>query len=278
MSAPAAHQIGAPSTIFSDEASDRELFVSKFDHTPFEFRHRFHESDLFQMPALLRLAERAMQKKNRSHYESGQAAMTGYFGAPPPDVSIVQALEGIADGRNWVILKRIHEEPGYRELLESCTDELSNLSGLDLRRDYFDPIVTVFITSPGRVTPYHMDSEANFLAQAHGRKTVHLYDGNNRNVLSLQDLERFWTGHHDAAKYRDDLERHCWKFELVPGTGVFNPATFPHWVQNGNDVSVSVSNQLQAGEAAGRERVPVESLHAQDGVAPDRSGEVSGTR
>ena len=27
----------------------------------------------------------------------------------------------------------------------------------------------------------------------------------------------------------------------MPGNGVFNPATFPHWLQNGPEVSVSVS-------------------------------------
>jgi hypothetical protein len=32
-----------------------------------------------------------------------------------------------------------------------------------------------------------------------------------------------------------------WQYTLAPGNGVFNPAVFPHWLQNGNDISVSVS-------------------------------------
>jgi hypothetical protein len=37
------------------------------------------------------------------------------------------------------------------------------------------------------------------------------------------------------------MPRGNWQFQLKPGNGVFNPAVFPHWLQNGPDVSVSVS-------------------------------------
>jgi hypothetical protein len=228
-------------TFFDRDPAHRELVASHFDRRPFQFRHQLHTLDIFRMPALLDLAEKAMMKRNRSHYESGDARIGEYFGAPPPDLTIRQALEQIAEGKNWVILKRIHEEPSYFRFLNDCIDELAGFTGLDLRKRYHDPILTVFITSPNRTTPYHMDSEANFLAQVQGSKSVFVYDANDRSILSCEDLERYWTGNFRAARYRADLLDKGVRYQIGPGFGVFNPATFPHWVQNDDSVSVSVS-------------------------------------
>ena len=85
-------------------------------------------------------------------------------------MTLVQALERIGESKNWIILKRIHEEPEYRAALELFISELSELTGANLRRRYRDPILTIFITSPNRITPYHLDGEANFLAQVQGTK------------------------------------------------------------------------------------------------------------
>jgi len=106
---------------------------------------------------------------------------------------------------------------------------------------YYDPTMTIFVTSPGRITPYHMDGETNFLAQIHGEKLVYLYDGNDPSVLSQQDMEKYWTGKLPKINYPESMPHGKWQYTLAPGNGVFNPACFPHWLQNGNGVSVSVS-------------------------------------
>ena len=227
--------------VFPRDAETKRAVAANFDHKPFVFHHSLQDLEIFQLPSLLALAEKAMRKHNRSHHEAGDVAVDGYFGAPPQGVSIVDALKEIENGNNWVILKRIHEEPEYREVLVQFIEELSELTSIDIRSEYYDPITTVFITSPDRIVPYHMDGEANFLAQVRGSKHVYLYDGNDRTILSDEDLERYWMGHFNAAKYREDLPEGSWSFQIFPGTGVFNPAAFPHWVKNGHEVSVSVS-------------------------------------
>ena len=60
---------------------------------------------------------------------------------------------------------------------------------MDIADVYYDPTMTIFVTSPGRITPYHMDGETNFLAQIHGTKLVYIYDGNDKAVLSDEDME-----------------------------------------------------------------------------------------
>ena len=228
--------------MLSDTLEDRALFAENFDHTPFQFRHLLHLHPAFQLDALLAAAERlSASRHNKSHYESGEPDRNAWFGARPEGTTLVQALASIQSGKNWVILKRIHEDAVYRTVLNHIIPELSTLSSIDIAEDYYDPTMTVFVTSPGRITPYHMDGETNFLAQIHGEKLVYIYDGNNSSVLSQQDMEKYWTGALPKIDYPEALPHGHFQYTLAPGNGVFNPACFPHWLQNGDNISVSVS-------------------------------------
>lgn len=228
--------------LFVDNADQRVLFGENFDGAPFQFQHNLHEHPAFQLGALLEAAERLSQAKhNKSHYESGEPDRNAWFGARPEGTTLVQALAEIESGKNWVILKRIHEDAAYGAILQEMIPELSALSRVDIASVYYDPTMTIFVTSPGRITPYHMDGETNFLAQIHGEKLVYIYNGNAPDVLSQQQMELYWTGKLPKINYPDSMPFGQWQYTLQPGNGVFNPACFPHWLQNGNGVSVSVS-------------------------------------
>jgi hypothetical protein len=232
------------SSLFWDTPEDRELFANHFDSAPFEFRHRLHEHPAFQLSALLEAAARISANPataSKSHFESGAPDRNAWFGARPEGQTLIDALASIESGKNWVILKRIHEDATYGRILNTIVEELSQVAGVDLASVYYDPTMTIFITSPGRITPYHMDGETNFLAQIHGTKLCYIYDGNNESVLSPQQLEQYWTGNLPKINYPEHLPQGHWQYTLAPGNGVFNPAIFPHWLQNGPDVSISVS-------------------------------------
>jgi len=232
----------APKSLFADGLEERALYVENFDAAPFQFRHYLQDDPAFQLGALLEAAERlSNSKRNKSHYESGEPDRNAWFGARPQGTTLVQALASIESGKNWVILKRIHEDSVYGGILRRIIPELSVLTGLNMARIYYDPTMTIFVTSPGRITPYHMDGETNFLAQIHGEKLAYIYDGNSPDVLSQQDLEQYWTGKLPKINYPDSMPIGQWQYTLKPGNGLFNPACFPHWLQNGNGVSVSVS-------------------------------------
>ena len=247
LEAPVATAAAAPHSdkpLFPHEPQDRELFSSHFDSRPFLFRHNLHEHPAFQLSALLEAAERLAadpKTAGKSHFESGSPDRNAWFGARPEGTTLVDALASIESGRNWVILKRIHEDPTYRDVLMDIIPHLSSLTGVDIPSVYYDPTMTIFVTSPGRITPYHMDGETNFLAQIHGSKHVFIYDGHDHSVLSPSDLERYWTGNLPKIDYPESLPNGNWQYVLEPGNGVFNPAIFPHWLQNGSEVSVSVS-------------------------------------
>ena len=54
-------------------------------------------------------------------------------------------------------------------------------------------------------------------------------------------MEQYWTGALPRIEVPAGMPEGNWQYTLAPGNGVFNPAIFPHWLQNGPDVSVSVS-------------------------------------
>jgi len=239
-----AEETRAHETFFTNEREDRAMFTRNFDHKPFQFRHALDQHPAFQLPALLRAAERLSKDPRtagKSHFESGSPDRNAWFGARPEGQTIVDAIASIESGKNWVILKRIHEDPEYREILMQLVPQLSEVAGVNIAKVYYDPTMTIFITSPGRITPYHMDGETNFLAQIHGTKMVYIYDGKDPSVLTTEQLEQYWTGNLPKIDYPENLPRGNWQYKLQPGNGVFNPAIFPHWLQNGGEVSVSVS-------------------------------------
>jgi hypothetical protein len=231
----------APAAIFLQDASSGKLFQKSFDRTAFLFSHTLHQSPYFSYPAILDLAKRLSVRTNRFYVEEGETTPGRGWTVRISNQSLLENLEGIAGSHTLVMLKRVHEEPEYKQILGACLDELSDISKINMRRSYRDPLMTILVTSPFRVTPYHIDSEANLLMQMHGSKSVYIFDGNDRQVLTTPELEKFWSGDITAAKYKAPLQNRAWEFALEPGIGVSNPVTFPHWVKNGAEVSISLS-------------------------------------
>jgi len=74
-----------------------------------------------------------------------------------------------------------------------------------------------------------------------GSKSVFLYNARDPEISTTEEMERYWTGNLLAPRWHDELSEGQWRYDVSPGVGVFNPATFPHWVRNADNVSVSVS-------------------------------------
>src|SRR5262249_33173022 len=100
----------------------------------------------------------------------------------------------------------------------------------------------VFLSSPGSVTPYHIDPEWNFLLQVRGSKLMNVFPA---ELLTEPELERFYSGAHRNLVFRDEYQKRATVFELHPGEGAHVPVTAPHWVKNGPEVSVSFSITFQ---------------------------------
>jgi len=220
-----------------------EAVRASFGRTPFGVRHRLGESRLFQLPRLLELARRLPESS--VEYNAGDVPLTlDPSKTPRTGLSAEETLQRIESSRSWMVLKNVEQDPEYRDLLESCLTEVHELShavspGMSRKEGF------IFISSPGSVTPYHMDPEENFLLQIRGRKTMHVFDPSDRSILSDEQIERFLTGANRNLVFQDEYQPKARVFRLGPSEGVHVPVTSPHWVQNGEEVSISFSITFQ---------------------------------
>jgi hypothetical protein len=233
--------VAASSTILPHDPASAQLFRNEFDRTAFAFSQSLDRAECFSYPALLEIAKRFEARRSGFHVEEEDTTPGKGWSINSARKTLVENLEEIEHTHSFVMLKRVHQEPEYKQILEDCIREVCDLTGIDIRKRYRDPLMTVMVTSPFRVTPYHMDAEATLLMQIQAVKSIYIFDGNDRAVLPTTELERYWTGDINAVTYKPELQDRAKTFELVPGGGVFFPVTFPHWVQNGPDVSISVS-------------------------------------
>jgi len=219
---------------------DPETFRTGFNRRPFTIRHQLANHPLFTLPELAALAQRLPAEAVR--YHAGDIPVTqGLYGGPHNGLSVEETIRRIEECKSWMVLKWVERDPIYREVVNQCLDEIQQFSeplapGMCVREGF------IFISSPSSLTPYHMDPEHNFLLQVRGSKTVHMWDPEDRMVLSEEELEQFFasSGDHNLS-YRDEYASKASKIELSPGIGLQFPVTAPHYVQNGNEVSISFS-------------------------------------
>jgi len=119
--------------------------------------------------------------------------------------------------------------------------EFEALTGVDFKKVMLVEDALIFITSPGRVTPYHIDRECNFLLQIRGEKTLYVFDRNDPEILPVSEVERFWAVDNNAAVYKPQFQNRATTYRLVPGNGVHIPVNNPHWVRNDDNISISLS-------------------------------------
>ncbi len=221
---------------------DTESFQELYGHRPFSFSHRLAGHPLFGMDRLLELAEALTHISKAYSYNCSQAGIGQRWDEmPTPKIGLIDALRNIETADAWVQLNKAETVPAYRELLESCLDEMQRASGRDLSGLMKYRNCTIFISSPNRITNYHIDREWNCLLQIQGSKRVSIFDRNDREVLPEREIERFWTVDNNSAIWKPQFEDRARVFELTPGEGVHIPINSPHWVKNGPEVSVSLS-------------------------------------
>lgn len=222
--------------------ADAADFQNAFDLRSFAFGHRLAGHPLFAPERLLALAKKMAANPRDIYYDAGDVRVDQRWDEVPVcDLPVEYVLERIQTAGAWIILRYAEKDPEYAQLLDACMDEIEELSGRDLRGVMKLRNAIVFINSPNRVSSYHIDRECNCLLQIRGHKVVSIFDRYDREVLPEEEIERFWAVDNNAALYKPQFADRAKKFELGPGVGVHIPVNSPHWVQNGPEVSVSLS-------------------------------------
>ncbi len=215
-------------------------FAANYPDKPSPLRHGLAGCSLLAMDRLLDLTRRL--PASSIEYNAGDLTVGQDPDKTPMNgLSAEETVRRISECRSWIVLKNIEQDAAYERLLENgLTDVRAMLPGRIgpmFKKEGF-----VFISSPGAVTPFHMDPEHNILLQVAGRKTFRIYPQRETALVSPEQHEAFHTpGGHRNLAYREEFERFADVHELGPGDALYAPVKAPHWVKVGGEVSVSLS-------------------------------------
>jgi hypothetical protein len=224
----------------------QNVFRQNFNRSSFAFTHTLANSPLFTIPRLIQLASEVKQhpqaRYDEVYFDAGDIKVTQRWAdTPKPTMSPEEAIERIHTAGAWMLIRRAELVPEYRVMLDECMGDIQKLLGLDLDAVMQVKNAIVFITSPRRITTYHIDRECNFLLQISGDKVINIFDKNDRTVLPETELEKYWAVDNNAAVYKPEHQDRARVYKMVPGDGVHIPVNAPHWVTNGESPSVSLS-------------------------------------
>ena len=230
----------------------RKEFKSNFNLHPFKFNHTLHRSGLFEIPRIVELAKRMIEKNdnycalNFKHgsiaTKFGDSYVDARLSAMPESERLDETVSHLGENGTWIKLVRVQGyDSEYAQVLDRITSELESLSDFPLRKDMTWVTMTLILSSPNIATPFHLDHETNFLFQVQGTKDVCLFPRTDRDLVPDQEIENYYSGDFDAVHYRPELQDRGTVFRLAPGEVVHHPPLAPHWVKNGDNISVSIS-------------------------------------
>jgi len=230
----------------------RKEFKSNFNLHPFKFNHTLHRSGLFEIPRIVELAKRMIEKNdnycalNFKHgsiaTKFGDSYVDARLSAMPESERLDETVSHLGENGTWIKLVRVQGyDSEYAQVLDRITSELESLSDFPLRKDMTWVTMTLILSSPNIATPFHLDHETNFLFQVQGTKDVCLFPATDCNLVPDQEIENYYSGDFDAVHYRPELQDRGTVFRLAPGEVVHHPPLAPHWVKNGDNISVSIS-------------------------------------
>lgn len=224
---------------FAFDAAALTAFAAAYPDQHTHLHHRLAEHPLLSLTALAQLAER--MPADRVEYNRGDLPL----GIRPEDtpengLTLGETIRTIENNGSWAVLKNVERDPPYAALLDAALEDLRPLveasTGPMLHREAF-----IFLTSPGSITPFHMDPEHNILLQIRSEKTMHVFPTHDVETVPPQQSESFARGGHRNLVWEDRFMDRVSAVHLAPGEAVLMPVKAPHFVKNGDGVSVSFS-------------------------------------
>ncbi len=248
-------------------------FARNFNRRNFMFAHGLKDHVLFQLPSLVALAQRP--NHHEAYWSNGAVKVTDTWGANgEARLTLVDTIANVAENNSLVVLKHVEQDPVYAPLLQEFLAKVVEFSGEEMRQDVLLGEVLILISSPNRVTSYHMDAECNFLLQVVGNKALWVYDHTDRTLVSHEEREAYYAGDMNSIAYEESRLREATAYAFQAGNGVHIPVFAPHWVRNHDNISVAVSVNYELRSTLSEKRIhQVNRLMRKLGIASAAPGE-----
>ncbi|MEY4641118.1 MAG: hypothetical protein RLZZ227_1112 [Pseudomonadota bacterium] len=233
--------------------------------------HALEQHPLLSLEAIAQLADALPAAAVECHRARQPLLLPGGVSAgdAEPLAKPSEIVRNIDTSGRWMVLWNIEQRAPYRKLLNELLDEVVRLLPTRERGMVFREAF-LFISSPGSITPAHIDPEHNFLLQLRGKKDMHVGSFASP-AIEQGELTRYNdSGHRNIA----EMPLHSSTFSLLAGDGVYLPPWRPHWVNNGPQASLSLSVTFRTGLSQ-----QVENAHRFNaklrrwGIAPPPVGE-----
>jgi hypothetical protein len=214
---------------------DPRSFTDGFSERSFKVHHALVNHPLLTIEAIARLADQ-LPAESVWRRAGNRAVNVAAAGEDPDQVTPSETIRGIEQNGRWVMLRFIEQVPVYAALVNSCLDDVEPYlagreGGMTQRNGY------LFLSSPSAVTPVHFDSEHNLLLQIRGAKEVSISEFADERARR-QAIDRHWDRKQPDFTAMAAKAKH---YDLRPGEGVYMAPFLPHWVENGTEVSISLS-------------------------------------
>lgn len=200
-----------------------------FDQHAFTGSHSLSENQLFSDSSLRHLAEQLTPQ--HFEYETRvlpvNSPVTSTTFNEASRTELLKSFDNLIHSPSWIVLKKVEQEPKYRDLLESILD-LVKKQGIPEIQDSFQHEAFIFISSAQYVTPYHMDPEHNFLLHLQGMKKIWVLGKEHIPDLEIENFYK--TGHRQRPMPASATEK-AQLFVLKPGDVLYIPPAVPHWVE-----------------------------------------------
>jgi cupin superfamily protein len=216
---------------------DRTFLAALDSRTPTAFTHGLSGDPRFSLEAIARLGDELGAESISAEKASKPLVSADAGAANALDVvAVSDQIRALAANDSWFTLLNIEQSEPYRQLVDQLLEGMAADAGVDpatmKRRMGF-----VFASSPGSVTSAHFDIEHSFLLQLEGHRTLGFGKFADREQRE-REIHRYWNGSFGRL---DTLPEQTDEFDLAPGLGAYIPPYTPHWLNNGDSTSLSLT-------------------------------------
>jgi hypothetical protein len=215
---------------------------NKLSNESSTFSHTLVNHPLLQMDEIRKLVRRV--PRDRISFSAGEKPETADIGKAPTayksEHSLEHAIDNMENANAYMYISGPEVDPEFNQVYQDIKADLE-LHCLKNGYQLWDSRLFLFISSPGAVTPYHLDHQHTLLAQIKGKKTLNLWPALNYELTPPNELETFCSLITRKFEMREEFEHLRKPLEMVPGEGVYLPFLAPHSVKNSDEVSISLS-------------------------------------
>ncbi len=212
--------------------------TAKFHKAPFRLKHALADHELFSLSRLVELAKSL--PRDHIEYSSGKVDIDQRpEDIPKIDLPADQVIRQIEHCDAWMVIKGVEADPDYRRLLHAFLNEVVEAAGPGTEA-FSDLKGFIFVSSAGSTTPFHVDAEENILVQIKGDKFVHIFDNEDRSLVSEEAME-ISPSKHRNQHYDASFEARAKIFAMKAGYAVHIPYLWPHWVRTGGEYTISMA-------------------------------------